>query len=112
MSDAVQQLRDAVDGIRAELAKHHDRPELVMDTDGHYILLPALVALVIAEAKAQAALTISPGQTLVVGLAADVDRQTIDALADHVAAADCGFRVLFIVGAQQLAVADRPAEEG
>lgn len=114
MTDSVAELRAAVDAVRAALVADPEfvcPPELVRDHDGRYILLDALAALVIAETKAHAALTVGPGQTLIVGLADDTDRQTLDAMADHVAAADCGFRVLFIAGAQQLAVADRTAEE-
>ena len=114
MTDSVAELRAAVDAVRAALATDPELtcpPELVRDHDGRYILLDALAALVIAETKAHAALTVGPGQTLIVGLADGVDRQTIDSLTAQVAAADCGFRVLFIAGAQQLAVADRTAEE-
>lgn len=106
MSDALQMLREAVWAIRADLAQTFDQPELVRDPDGNYILLPALAALVIAEAKAHAALTIGPGQILVVTLPLGTDRQTIDQMGDQVKAENLGFRVLFIAGAEQLAVAE------
>lgn len=107
MTTTVEELRAAYDAVRADLAaKFECAPELVRNPEGGYILLEALTALAIAEAGASTALTVRPGQTLIVGLPVDTTLQDVENVAARVRERDPGFEVLFITGATHFAVAE------
>lgn len=105
---AVEELRAAYDAVRADLlGQEFPCPvELVRDADGRYILLEALTALVIAESGANAAATVAPGQTLVVGLPEGTTEKQLADLADMVRQRDSDFKILFITSVTHFAVAE------
>jgi hypothetical protein len=105
---AAEELRTAYDAVRADLLKLDPAcpVELVRDVDGRYVLLEALTALVIAESGASAAVTVVPGQTLVVGLPEGTTRKELDDLTEMVRARDSDFKILFITSVTHFAVAE------
>ncbi len=96
LRETVELLQQTYDRSRDEMAKNYSHPELVITTEGRYILLDALVALVqartaVAQAEApqlavKEAMVIQSGDMLLLRVDGNLSRSELDEYSDVIAA--------------------------